>query len=55
MKDNTITIHPTVKTSTIYALERIAEDTGTSIGKVLEKCLEDNPDFKKAKQEYIKS
>ena len=52
MKDNTVTIHPTVKTSTLYALERIAEELGVSLGKALEVCLLKCDDFKKMKNEY---
>ncbi len=52
MKDNTITMHPTVKTSTVYALELIAESKKVSIGKALEMCLEENKDFKEAKESY---
>jgi len=40
-KDTAVTAHPTIKTSTIYALELIAEERQTTIGRALEFCLED--------------
>lgn len=52
MKDNTVTIHPTVRTSTVYALELIAEDNGVSLGKALEKCLEKCDLFQEKKKIY---
>ena len=52
MKDNTVTMHPTVKTSTLYALECIAEELGISLGKALEICLLECVKFKEKKSEY---
>lgn len=49
MKDNTITMHPTVKTSTVYALELIAESKKVSIGKALEMCLEKDKEFQQVR------
>ena len=49
MKDNTVTVHPTVKTSTVYALEILAEDKKMTIGKMLEFYLEKDPEFKAAR------
>lgn len=52
IRDTTVTIHPTVKTSTVYALELLAESKKVSIGKALEMCLEENREFKEAKGVY---
>ena len=50
IRDTTVTIHPTVKLSFAYALDRIAEKENLNVGKALEKCMEECKDF----QEYIK-
>jgi len=50
--DSTVTIHPTVKASTLYAIERMAEARGISLGKVIELKLESDKEFGEYKQEY---
>ncbi len=50
--DSTVTIHPTVRASTMYAIERMAEARGISIGKLIELKLEKDPEFDEYKREY---
>jgi len=52
MKDNTVTIHPTVKLSTAFAIELMAEDKKMPIGKMIEILLEKDPEFIKKKRIY---
>lgn len=52
MKDNTCTIHPTVRSSTLFALELLCEEKNMSLGKVIEELLIKNKDFSEKKKMY---
>ena len=54
MKDIAVTAHPVLKTSTVYALEQIAEDNNITIGRAIELCLEKCEEFKKQRDVYKK-
>ena len=55
MKDIAVTAHPVLKTSTVYALEQIAEDNNITIGRAIELCLEKCEEFKKQRDVYKNS
>ena len=51
--DNTVTIHTTVRASTLYALERMAQKRNISLGKVIEMVLWTNEEFESHRREYF--
>lgn len=53
MKDNTVTIHPTVRLSTAYILSLKAEKENTSIGRVIEKILSKDKELQEIKQKHF--
>lgn len=52
IRDTTVTIHPTVKLSFAYALDRVAEKSNLNVGKALEKCMEECKEFQELIKEF---
>lgn len=50
--DTKVTIHPTVKLSFAYALDRMAEKHSLSMGKIFEKCVEEHKEIKEFIEEF---